>query len=67
MLPVLLQQAGEDNAVIPEKNNEFFENIASADKTWKLYDGLYHEIHEEPERDQVLGDLYSWLNKRLPS
>lgn len=67
MLPVLLQQAGEDNAVIPEKNNEFFENIASADKTWKLYDGLYHELHEEPEREQVLGDLYSWLNKRLPS
>jgi alpha-beta hydrolase superfamily lysophospholipase len=67
VLPVLLQQAGEDKAVDPVKNKEFFDNIASADKTWKLYDGLYHEIHEEPERETVLKDLYGWLNKRLPS
>jgi alpha-beta hydrolase superfamily lysophospholipase len=67
VLPVLLQQSGEDKAVVPETNKKFFDNLASADKTWKLYDGLYHEIHEEPEREQVLSDLYDWLNKRLPS
>ncbi|MFW9768544.1 MAG: alpha/beta hydrolase [Candidatus Thorarchaeota archaeon] len=67
ILPVLIQQSGEDKAVSSEKNKEFFENIASADKTWKLYDGLYHEIHEEPERERVLSDLYDWVNKRLPS
>jgi alpha-beta hydrolase superfamily lysophospholipase len=67
LLPVLIQQSGEDNSVSPEKNKEFFDNLGSADKTWKLYDGLYHEIHEEPEREQVLADLYGWLNTRLPS
>jgi alpha-beta hydrolase superfamily lysophospholipase len=66
-MPVLLQQAGADKLVIPEKSKEFFDNLGSADKTWHLYDGLYHQLHEEPEKDQVLGDLYSWLNKRLPS
>ena len=67
IMPVLLQQAGVDNLVYPEKSKEFFENLGSADKTWRLYDGLYHQLHEEPERDQVLGDLYGWLDKRLPS
>ena len=66
-MPVLLQQAGADKFVIPEKNKEFFDNLGSADKTWKLYEGLYHQLYAEPEREQVLGDLYDWLNKRLPS
>ncbi|NHI88681.1 MAG: alpha/beta fold hydrolase [Candidatus Thorarchaeota archaeon] len=67
VLPVLLQQAGDDNLVVPEKSKEFFENLSSADKTWYLYDGLYHQLHEEPEKDKVLGDLYNWLDKRLPA
>ncbi|MFW9788761.1 MAG: alpha/beta hydrolase [Candidatus Thorarchaeota archaeon] len=66
VLPVLLQQAGDDKAVIPEKNREFFDNLSSKDKTWYLYEGLYHRIHEEPEKDRVLGDLDGWLDKRLP-
>lgn len=67
VMPVLLQQAGADKLVIPEKSKEFFENLSSADKTWILYDGLYHQLHAEPEKDRVLGDLYNWLDKRLPS
>jgi alpha-beta hydrolase superfamily lysophospholipase len=39
--------------------------ISSADKTLKIYDGLYHEIFNEPERDQVFGDMQTWLEERL--
>lgn len=67
IMPVLIQQAGADKLVIPEKSKEFFENLSSADKTWMLYDGLYHQLHEEPEKVQVLGDLYNWLDTRLPA
>ena len=67
VIPVLLQQAGDDKAVFPEKSKEFFENLGSADKTWKLYDGLYHRLLEEPEKDEILGDLYGWLDQRLPT
>ncbi|MFW9974039.1 MAG: alpha/beta hydrolase [Candidatus Thorarchaeota archaeon] len=66
-MPVIIQQAGADKLVIPEKSKEFFDNLSSSDKTWKLYEGLYHQLHEEPEKEQVLGDLYSWLDKRLPT
>lgn len=67
LLPVFYQQAGDDKMVSPQKSKEFFDSIASADKTWKLYEGLYHELHEEPERDIVLGEMAAWLETRLPS
>jgi len=30
-----------------------------------VYPGLYHEVFNEPERDQVLDDVVSWILKRL--
>ena len=38
----------------------------SADKTLKVYEGLYHEVYNEPEHDLVLRDVESWLEERLP-
>ena len=29
----------------------------------RLYPGLYHEVMNEPEKDQVLGDLVAWLDE----
>jgi len=66
-MPVLLQQAGSDKATDPNKNKVFFDRLSSKDKTWKLYEGLYHELHVEPEKDQVMADFAAWLEKRLPS
>ncbi len=66
-LPVFYQQAGADKLISPEKSREFFDNIASKSKTWKLYEGLYHELHEEPEKEQVLQDMYEWMDTRLPT
>ncbi|RDE15899.1 MAG: hypothetical protein C4K49_05485 [Candidatus Thorarchaeota archaeon] len=65
VLPVLVQQAGDDVFVIPEKTKLFFDSIGGCDKSWKLYEGLYHELHNENAREQVLGDMYAWLEKRL--
>jgi alpha-beta hydrolase superfamily lysophospholipase len=65
-IPVLLQQAGLDKAVNPKRSKEFFDHLSSIDKTWKLYEGLYHELHVEPERNLVLSDIEAWLEKRLP-
>jgi alpha-beta hydrolase superfamily lysophospholipase len=65
VLPVLVQQAGDDVLVLPEKSKLFFDGIGGCDKTWKLYEGLYHELHSETAKEQVLGDMYAWLEKRL--
>jgi alpha-beta hydrolase superfamily lysophospholipase len=37
---------------------------SAKDVTLKLYDGLHHEVFNEPERDIVLGDLVDWLEAR---
>jgi alpha-beta hydrolase superfamily lysophospholipase len=37
------------------------------DLTIKIYEGLYHEVFNEPERDEVIADLLAWLASHLPS
>ena len=37
----------------------------SSDVTLKVYDGLYHEIFNEPEQEEVLNDLVEWLRPRV--
>ncbi len=62
-IPVLVQQAGEDKIVDPERNKEFYDNIASEDKTWKLYPDLFHQPFQEEGSEEVFADLFSWLNE----
>jgi lysophospholipase len=42
-----------------------YERIGSEDKTLKLYEGLRHEIFNEPEHLQVIADLDAWLKIHL--
>jgi len=35
------------------------------DKTVIGYEGLLHEILNEPEKDRVIGDVVAWLDKHL--
>ncbi|MCP4579701.1 MAG: alpha/beta hydrolase [Deltaproteobacteria bacterium] len=64
-LPILLIQGGADRLVDPEGAQMLFETVLSSDKTIKIYEGLYHEIFNEPERDQVLADMEQWLGNHL--
>ena len=60
-LPLLILQGTNDAIVHPEGAQEFYDEVGSVDKTLKLYDGLYHEVFNEPEKEQVLDDLKKWL------
>ncbi|HEY4869873.1 MAG TPA: lysophospholipase [Candidatus Dormibacteraeota bacterium] len=63
-LPLLVMQGTEDGLVDPGCGPMVYERAGSPDKTLKMYDGLWHEIFNEPERDTVLRDLVSWLDAR---
>lgn len=65
--PMLILHGSEDLLTSPAGSERLYERIASADRTIKLYDGLYHEILNEPERDQVIADIIAWLNERAPA
>jgi acylglycerol lipase len=62
--PVLILHGGEDKLCLPEGSQVASREISSADKSLQIYQGLYHEILNEPEYAAVLGDILSWLDKR---
>ncbi len=60
--PFLLLQGTGDKLSSSRGAELFFQLAPAKDKLLKLYDGLYHEVLSEPERDQVLADVLSWLS-----
>jgi acylglycerol lipase len=64
-LPVLIQRGAEDSVMTGTE--ELKDAFKVDDFTYKVYDGLYHEIYNELEKDRtrVLKDLIDWLDKHL--
>jgi alpha-beta hydrolase superfamily lysophospholipase len=65
-LPTLLTWAGADRCVAPAGSATFAAAAPSSVLTAKVYAGLSHEIFNEPEQAEVLGQLTQWLG-RLPA
>jgi len=63
-LPMLILQGSGDRTVDPAGSQHLYNQAASRDKTLKLYDGLYHDLFGEPEKEQVIGDLVDWIVAR---
>lgn len=63
-VPLLVMQAGDDQLVDPAATADFVQRVQTADKTFHLFPGLYHEVLNEPERDQVLTVIREWLQRR---
>jgi acylglycerol lipase len=61
-LPMLVMHGGADSIAPPSGSRMLHDRAGSADRTLRLYDGLFHEILNEPEREAVLGDLVGWLD-----
>jgi alpha-beta hydrolase superfamily lysophospholipase len=62
-LPLLFMHGTGDQLTFPEGCQEFAKKTF-CDCTVKLWDGLYHEIHNEPQKDEVLKYMIDWM-KRL--
>lgn len=52
-----------DRITDPSGSKLLVEMAASADKTLKLYNGLFHELLNEPEAEVVMHDMLHWLRK----
>lgn len=64
-LPLLVLQGSEDRLVAPDGAEMLHRAAGSGDKTLRIYDGLHHEVYNEPEHASVLGDVEAWLHARL--
>jgi acylglycerol lipase len=61
-VPLLVLVGTGDEIVPPAGSRMVHERAGSADKRLIEYEGLYHEILNEPEQDRVLDDLVGWLD-----
>jgi len=64
-LPVLCLQGGADTQVDRGDAQRVYDGASSADKSVRIFPGLYHEILNEPEREQVLEVILDWLRRHL--
>ncbi len=64
-LPILIMHGTCDKLTAPEGSQELYNAVDSTDKTLKMYNGFYHEIHNDPNKQQVFDDIIAWINCHL--
>jgi alpha-beta hydrolase superfamily lysophospholipase len=65
-VPVFIIHGTDDKATRPEGSQYFFDNVGSKDKTLKLYEGGYHDLLNDIDKEIVIADILAWVNERVP-
>lgn len=65
-LPLYVFHGSADRITCPEASRRFVERAPSGDKTFRLYEGAFHETLNDLGRERVLADLLGWLEARTP-
>ncbi len=63
--PVLVMHGADDGLVSEKDSRDFFGEIASEDKGLLIFPKLYHEILNEPSRDDIIGHVLRWIARRI--
>jgi alpha-beta hydrolase superfamily lysophospholipase len=66
-LPVLILHGTADKATSPSGSQRFYENAGSSDKTLTLYEGHFHDLLNDIDKESVMADIAGWINARLPA
>ncbi len=64
-LPIMIVQGSDDKLVDPSGAQLLYDLVSSKDKMIKIYNGFYHEVFNEPEHEQVLNDVKTWIEAHL--
>jgi len=65
--PMLLMQSGSDRLVDPDAPGRWAQGAPEGLVDLVVWDGLFHEMLNEPEKDQVRQKILDWLRARTPS
>lgn len=65
-VPMLFLAGSEDHIADQRATFRFFEHMGNNDKEFKVFDGVFHCVYEDPEREDVLAYLTAWLRRRCP-
>ncbi len=63
-VPLLLMHGEKDKLAYVRGSQEFASRVPK-NCTLKIWDGLYHEIHNEPEQAEVIQFMLRWLDSQL--
>ncbi len=63
-VPLLLYHGTGDRLVPLEGSRSFFANAGSADKTFHELPGVFHESHNDLEREALFQIIVAWLDER---
>lgn len=63
-LPMLIMHGSDDLMTATSGSRLLHDRCGSTDKQLRLYEGLYHEIFNEPEQNMVLDEVVTWLDQR---
>jgi acylglycerol lipase len=66
-VPLLILHGTLDRVTPPEGSKDLDRRASSEDKTLKLYDGLFHDLLHEPEKDRVIRDITTWISNHAPA
>ena len=66
-LPVLILHGTLDKVTKPSGSQLFYDTAGSADKTLKLYEGHFHDLLNDLDKEVVMEDIKGWINARLPA
>ncbi|MFT3838729.1 MAG: alpha/beta hydrolase [Myxococcaceae bacterium] len=64
-VPFLVMHGSQDKATNIEGSQQLYESAKSTDKTFKKWEGTYHDLLHEPERDQVVQTTVEWVDARI--
>jgi alpha-beta hydrolase superfamily lysophospholipase len=66
-VPVFIIHGTDDKATRYQGSQYFYDNVGSEDKTLKLYEGGYHDLLIDIDKETVMADILAWVNERLPA
>ncbi|BAZ39343.1 alpha/beta hydrolase fold protein [Calothrix sp. NIES-4101] len=64
-VPLLILHGSKDKVAPPEGSLAFFQQVTFVDKERYLYQGDYHDLHQDINYNVMLTDLENWLEKHL--
>ena len=60
-VPILMLLGSSDPVVSPKGGENLFSNLKISDKDLKIYEGYYHELINEIDRERVFQDIERWV------
>lgn len=63
--PTLILHGSEDRLAAVGGSRDLAGTLGAEVVDLKIYDGLYHEVFNEPEQDRVLADVVAWLDDHV--